>query len=574
MAPLQGWDESFYVSQLTSAVRDHDLMLQDDLLLVPSSFGETLRVLTSLGPGGALDNTFGIGPAVLHSAYAWPVLAGTRGALSPKLRPLLACASLVLLTVLALACVELLTLFELPFWTSLLATSLAILSGPLALYGTRYTLGSHLPAAVWVTLLLLSSVRYERRASSLGAAFMGFSAGMLVITRWQDAVLGLPALVALLWPQPGLKWSRKLWSLLCAASCFAAILGIQLSSWRVQFGSWLTVPQGGAYLSWVHPRLGAFLLSPYHGSVPWAPGAILGIVAVSFLLERPRRFERAFAVALLGSCLLTVYVSSLPRDWWGGDSFGPRRLASLVPAVALGLAALLKRLRPAPRAAVAGALGGWAVFVASASLSGFDDLTLLFFGRLSADDPRSLASYAGTAWRDPWKAAFFLKPGFTFTDTPRNADRILGMLAVIGLVALTLALWRMLLTNRRLRAGFLGLGLAWVAAWLLLTNAWMPRQGPANQAWDLVVCGLPDQIGTLPPGVQEAGHLVLATYAAAGGNEDVVLEQLRFVGPLTGYVVPSRTLLAFGRDSQGLAAIRAAQRRGCSASGIGEAALP
>jgi hypothetical protein len=261
MPPLRGWDESFYVSQLTSAVRDHDLLLQNDLLLFPNSLEETLRALTSLGPGGALDNTFGIGPSVLHSAYAWPVLAGTKGPLPRTLRPLIACASLVLLTVLAITSVELVTAFGASLWTGVVATSLAILSGPLALYGTRYTLGSHLPASVWAGLLLLGSVRYGRRFSAAGAAFLGFSAGMVVITRWQDAVLALPAATALLWPHPALARVDRLRHMVGAALCFAAVLAIQLSSWRIQFGSWLTVPQGAAYLAWTRPRIEPFLMS-------------------------------------------------------------------------------------------------------------------------------------------------------------------------------------------------------------------------------------------------------------------------------------------------------------------------
>jgi hypothetical protein len=242
--------------------------------------------------------------------------------------------------------------------------------------------------------------------------------------------------------------------------------------------------------------------------------------------------------------------------------------------VALGLSTLLERVRPAVRAALAGALGAWAVLCASASLAGFDDLSLLLLGRLSADDPRSLGSYAGTAWQDSWKAVFFLKPGFTFTDAPRNSDRLLGMAAVLALVLLTLGAWRLLLRNRKLRLGLLGFGLAWVVGWLVLTNAWMPRQEGANAAWDTVVCGRSDRLSTLPAGVQEAGHLVLASYAAARGDERAVGEHLRFVGPVTGYVLRGPTLLAYGRGSEGLAATRAAQQRGCRASGLVGSLLP
>lgn len=62
---IDGWDEAFYVGQLTSLVGDGDLKLQDDVVRVPRRFEEEYRILTTVDGTGALVNTFGVGPALL-----------------------------------------------------------------------------------------------------------------------------------------------------------------------------------------------------------------------------------------------------------------------------------------------------------------------------------------------------------------------------------------------------------------------------------------------------------------------------------------------------------------------------
>ena len=38
-----------------------------------------------------------------------------------------------------------------------------------------------------------------------------------------------------------------------------------------------------------------------------------------------------------------IYICGIVSDWWGGDSFGMRRMTGTIPLFALGLAALLER---------------------------------------------------------------------------------------------------------------------------------------------------------------------------------------------------------------------------------------
>jgi hypothetical protein len=74
---IDGWDDAFYVGQLTSVLGDRDLRLQDDVALVPKPFTEKCRILTTVLPSGALANTFSIGPALLLSPFVLPAVSST-----------------------------------------------------------------------------------------------------------------------------------------------------------------------------------------------------------------------------------------------------------------------------------------------------------------------------------------------------------------------------------------------------------------------------------------------------------------------------------------------------------------
>src|SRR5947209_16070381 len=192
---------------------------------------------------------------------------------------------------------------------------------------------------------------------------MGLAAGFLVITRWQDAVLaaGLaPALVIALRDPTARR--RRLAGLALAALGGAAVASLQLLAWRAQFGSWTLMPQGPAYVSWTRPHL-AFFLSTYHGLLPWAPGLVAGLVAFAWARPPlPRPTALAYTVGVLAGAAAVVYVSACVADWYGGDSYGPRRLSVLMPMVAVGLGHLMARLPRPARLAVAAAIVAWPVF--------------------------------------------------------------------------------------------------------------------------------------------------------------------------------------------------------------------
>jgi hypothetical protein len=529
MADLTGWDDGFYVAQLTSAVADHDLLLQDDLLAFPKPLSERVRSVTTIFESGAVQNTFSVGFAVLHGAYAWPFIATSDTPFSEGLQRLLAVGSLAILTLTALAMVRLCERWGFAPGVSRVSTGLALASGPLALFGTRVYLNSHLLSALLAALVFLGVLRWAELRLWRDALFTGLCAGLLVINRWQDALL-LAALVPLLVAiamKDGVQ-RPMLSSLALAALGFVSVVLLQLLAWRAQFSSWLLVPQGAGYMNWTAPALVPLLLSPYHGALPWAPGLVVGLVLAPFCASARRTpVVRWLSIGFMVALPLFIYFSAAPRDWWGGDSYGPRRLATLTPIAAIGIASLLSKLGSWHRAILSGALLLWATFTVSAYMSGFDDLWLLLQGSPGLSSPLLSSAYEGVHWIDPWGPFHALKPGFTFTDRPHNLDRLAGAAACTCIVVFVVWGWTQLRRSRKLQV----VSVAGLGGWVLVCAAWLafviPSNAQWNERWKAVVQGTSEPGATtpFPPRVADAARLLRALQMLKKGDEAAFQQQ-------------------------------------------------
>jgi hypothetical protein len=158
----------------------------------------------------------------------------------------------------------------------------------------------------------------------------GLLAGFMFLARWNDLLLALPALVA-----EALHWARRRGPEAtpprrrfgCAA---AGLLGVALAAspqlliWQYFHGRpWIRYPT--PYIGFTPEGLWGTLLSARHGLLVWTPVALLAIAGLVVL----------------------VISNSMVRDWWGGASFGMRRLVSGTPCLAVGLAVFLDRARAA-----------------------------------------------------------------------------------------------------------------------------------------------------------------------------------------------------------------------------------
>ncbi len=525
MANLTGWDDAFYVSQLTSAIGDRDLLLQNDLLAFPQPLAERLRSITTTFDSGAVQNTFSVGFAVLHGVYTWPFLALTRHPSLGVLRRVLTAGSLAILILTALAMVRLCEAWGFGRQTSRLATSVALVSSPLAVFGTRAYLNAHLLGALLAAMVLLGIDRALDADSAANALLAGLAAGLLVINRWQDAALlaaALPVIATAIRAADGLRMVALLRALGIATVAFAGATSLQLLAWHAQFSTWLLLPQGTGYVHWASPRLLPLLTSAYHGLLPWAPGLAIGIALAPFGRRpnegtRVRAWRRGFLLAVP----LSIYVSATPSDWWAGDSYGPRRLATLVPIAALGLAALLEAMTPWARALTAGVLTCWAILTVSAYSSGFDDLHVLFLRTPDRFNPKPGSACAGAHWIDSWGPFHALKPGFSFSDAPSARDRLAGALFCALLITATNLAWAHLSRSRSARKALTTAAVVWVVVCAFFLAFAVPLNGDRNLRWRAVVRdeSEPAHSRAFPPSVAEAAEFVRAAHALAASDD-------------------------------------------------------
>ncbi len=104
---------------------------------------------------------------------------------------------------------------------------------------------------------------------------------------------------------------------------------------------------GGLLLTSYPEALAGTLISPGRGLLVYVP--LVGVILWTVLRRWRSLPDRALAVTALGVCLAHWQLVSLFRNWWGGQSFGPRLMSDLLPwlflLAVLGAAALRSDLR-------------------------------------------------------------------------------------------------------------------------------------------------------------------------------------------------------------------------------------
>ncbi|HEV8254962.1 MAG TPA: hypothetical protein VGQ78_09410 [Vicinamibacteria bacterium] len=225
-----------------------------------------------------------------------------------------------------------------------LLAALGVVFGTFLLWYLAYApTMAHAPAFAAAALFVWLWLRPEpvglRRAALLGAA-----CGLAALLRWPNALLALlPAISAL--PRLGRGESRPLMQEAAVFLAAAVLLfSPQMVVWKLLYGSWLTIPQGGGFLAG-RPALAGVLFSPRHGLFAWSPLLYLGLGGLILFVVREPRHGLAAAAFLIALARVNAGVA----DWWGGSAFGGRRFDAALPLFGLGLALALRALARAAR---------------------------------------------------------------------------------------------------------------------------------------------------------------------------------------------------------------------------------
>ena len=250
---------------------------------------------------------------------------------------------------------------------ALTGTAAVWLAGPAIAYTHVYTMGSHAAGFASAALLLLVWLRLRDRpdASLWRVAALGLVAGLVVLCRWQNAVVLVgPAIDVARGRITGRDRPD-----VAAAAAFggAALVALlpQLVVWDVLYGSPLRPPRGetaGAFLDLGRLHVIDVLFSWRHGMLSWHPALAAGVVGLAVATRR----HPLVALSLLASLAAATIVNAGVLDWWAGASFGARRFDGLWPALAVGAAVLADRVPRALAAAVVAVLAAvnWVLLLA------------------------------------------------------------------------------------------------------------------------------------------------------------------------------------------------------------------
>jgi hypothetical protein len=224
-----------------------------------------------------------------------------------------------------------------PFWTTLLLGYATFLFW----YMAYEPVMSH--AASFFLAALVLRLWWDRGAElQLGrAALLGLLIGLAADVRWQNALLlSLPAATLALERQ---RPARMAGNAVALIGGFGLAVIPQLLVFKAIYGVYvLAYPvQGRGFLHLDRPALLETLFSSRHGLLYWTPVLWAGFLGLLGLFAKDRRTALSLAVPIL----VMTYINASSGDWWAGGSFSNRRFDSVLPFLAVGLAASLAVVR-------------------------------------------------------------------------------------------------------------------------------------------------------------------------------------------------------------------------------------
>jgi hypothetical protein len=209
-------------------------------------------------------------------------------------------------------------------------------------YMTQQPIMSHATSTCAAALVLFAWDRGRGRRGRRGFLMLGLLLGLSMCIRWQNGVLLLlPAFEILAGCRGGARALARALSqgLLVLTGGLVGVLP-QMLAWKTLYDEYVlrAPPHGADFLRLDHPFVLNTLFSSRHGLLSWTPVLWTGYLGMAPLIKR----RAGLAYPLLLPLLLMTYVNMCSGDWWAGGSFSNRRFDSLLPILALGLAASLE----------------------------------------------------------------------------------------------------------------------------------------------------------------------------------------------------------------------------------------
>jgi len=230
-------------------------------------------------------------------------------------------------------------------WCAASGVCLVWFASPLLYYQTVNLSMSHGVAFFSVALLAFSleGVRVNE-GSWRNWVMAGVAWGLMVVTRYQLGVFGLPVL-ALVVVSIKRSWC---WGVMDGVAFLAGavpLLALQLWAWHVVYGRWIVFSYGseGESFNWFHPEVVGLLFSPFHGLFYWHPLLLIACIGLVIYAWRETVW---LGWAWVAAVVIIAYVNASWHCWWFASSFGSRAFDAAILPMMAGFAFLFVRLHP------------------------------------------------------------------------------------------------------------------------------------------------------------------------------------------------------------------------------------
>ncbi len=342
-AHVPGADGQYAFLYARSLVYDHDLDFTNDYLLC----GDPQEIIdVRFGPRPI--NVSFIGPALYLAPVLWVARQIARPAPQAEEAELRGCRGPVVTATLAVGpFLGALTVF-LGYCvarrftrdgSAALAAAFFGFASMLTIYASVMPSYTHVYEAASAAIVLLLSVRAaERPESSWRWLLAGCGVGLAMLQRPNCIFFGIvPTTLALFaWRHRAAKLGIAVLLVAIGTAAVGIVPSCLLN--KLLFGSYSPLASRDPHiLQFAHPHPLLILFSPIGGLFYFTPVTWLSVIGIRPGLRDMR--SRPFVAGALLAAAVQVYLCSAILDWYGGGSFGARRLTPIVP-ILIVLAAL------------------------------------------------------------------------------------------------------------------------------------------------------------------------------------------------------------------------------------------
>jgi hypothetical protein len=204
---------------------------------------------------------------------------------------------------------------------------------------------THSFAFLMFSIILLLTINYHSKPSTVKAFFLGFSIGFVTLVRPSDIVI---CLIPVLWGVQNIQdfrtklkdifQTRKIQLTIALLGCFLAGFP-QMLYWKKITGDWL-------FYSYVNPGEGMDFLQPYLAQVLFSfrKGWLIYTPLIAFVFAgfyMLRKTSPRLFLPILVFAILNLYIVSSWSCWWYADSFGQRAMVDSYAILSIPLCAFL-----------------------------------------------------------------------------------------------------------------------------------------------------------------------------------------------------------------------------------------